>query len=88
MRQKNVTPGPWRLSETGYAIVTEPDGLHLAVVTHKADARLMVEAPAMLALLQQGLLIDAESRKGKGFHCTCPLCESARAIIARIEGIK
>ena len=79
------TSGPWQfvagdiLDSAGRPIATV-HGVHY--IDGNANGRLIAEAPAMLALIKQGLDLDKNEER----QCPCSLCEAGRAIVARIEG--
>lgn len=91
MSHATHTPGPWKLERCQCGDVNcERYGTSNGIFYQgsgytEADARLIAEAPAMLAALRQALpLIDAHRRAALGEGDIA--AHNIRAILARIEG--
>jgi hypothetical protein len=78
------TPAPWQRIDTPDYAEIHPigsgDGPPIALVANPADADLFVAAPDLLEALKQ-LLATVEC----GTALECPLCDAARAAIAKAE---
>lgn len=74
-QEPQFTPGPWHLA--GCHVIGQ--GKSVALTQSDADARLIVEAPAMFELIQR---YAGYANNG----CTCVDCTAGRALIARVLG--
>jgi len=80
------TPGKWKINSQTYSIRAETVG---TVVygnpdnpNRKADAHLIVAAPAMLAALREARMVLTQ---GKGVPATAPVIKTIDAAIAQTE---
>ncbi len=84
------TSGPWlhKNEEDRHWIEDSTGSFQLALIAisynHEANARLIVTAPDMLAVLQEW--IAEHNRQGGGGGNGCVNCNHARAIIDKAEG--
>ena len=81
-----ITPGPWKVTNGYYDIVTDDGSIDIAMVAfnpssaaYQANARAIAEVPAMIEYIQR--VINAHSPS-----CTSDLVKTAKAILSRIEG--
>ena len=92
------TPGPWRIGDAGNTIFGPPNGrpspqriADLACTDHKANGRLIAAAPEMLealrAILRECAITHKHWGEGSNLKEANAAVDSARAAIARAEGI-
>lgn len=83
----NHTPGPWFVDQQGAPTVRKADGSVICgVPSNYSDARLIAEAPAMLAALKFCVFALDSAVILQGMKELAPYAEQARAVIVKIEG--